>query len=258
MKGDPTATPHPRANSVAFPLTFWWTAKEALIPAPLTSLPCSYRRRTEGPIPLGQTAMTSMSSGNFSPMESRYPKRNPWESPRVAPGFMAAKISLYNLAWAASEINNMTKSEFLITSYISPRVPSSSLKPTALACSKEEDPSRSPMVTLMSVPASFKESAMFWAWAGAWDPHPITPTFLMPSKALGRRGKRSRPPFTMVSFVSAKSTSVISKISEEKAFIAVGEALLTTALRGANAEADEAKKRAVAAAVNFILTRYFY
>mmetsp|Transcript_12288 Transcript_12288/g.25904 ORF Transcript_12288/g.25904 Transcript_12288/m.25904 type:complete len:254 (-) Transcript_12288:95-856(-) len=252
MKGEPTATPHPRANSVAFPLTFWWTANEELIPAPFTSLPCSYRRRTEGPIPLGHTAITSISSGNFSPIESRYPKRNPWLSPKVAPGFMAAKISLYSLACAASEINNMTRSEFLMTSYISPRVPSSSLKPTDLASSKEDDPSRSPMVTLISAPTSFKESIMFCAWAGAWEPHPMTPTCLIPSKALGRRGKRSRPPFTIVSLVSAKSTSVTSKISEEKAFKGAVTLLLTTPLRGAKAEA-EAKKRAVAATVNFIL-----
>ena len=29
----------------------WWTAKEALMPAPFTDLPCSYSRRTDGPIP---------------------------------------------------------------------------------------------------------------------------------------------------------------------------------------------------------------
>ena len=29
----------------------WWTAKEALMPAPLTSLPCWYNLLTEGPIP---------------------------------------------------------------------------------------------------------------------------------------------------------------------------------------------------------------
>ncbi len=29
----------------------WWTAKEQLMPAPLTDLPCSYRLRTDGPMP---------------------------------------------------------------------------------------------------------------------------------------------------------------------------------------------------------------
>lgn len=38
----------------------------------------------------------------------------------------------------------------------------------------------------------------------------------MPSKALGRRGKRSRPPLTMVSVVSASLTSVVVKIEDEK------------------------------------------
>lgn len=41
------------------------------------------------------------------------------------------------------------------------------------------------------------------------------------------------------------------------AFIADDGALFTTALRGAKAEA-EAKKRAVAATVNFILTRFIF
>lgn len=55
----------------------WWTAKEALMPEPLTVLPCSYSRRTEGPIPLGHTATTLMSSGNFFPRASRWPSKNP-------------------------------------------------------------------------------------------------------------------------------------------------------------------------------------
>ncbi len=29
----------------------WWMAKEALMPAPLTDLPCSYKRLTDGPMP---------------------------------------------------------------------------------------------------------------------------------------------------------------------------------------------------------------
>jgi hypothetical protein len=70
MKGDPRATAQARARSVAFPDTSWWTAKEALIPAPFLDLPCSYKRRTEGPIPLGQTATTSMFLGKVSPMDS--------------------------------------------------------------------------------------------------------------------------------------------------------------------------------------------
>jgi hypothetical protein len=39
IKGDPKATAQARARSVAFPDTSWWTAKEALIPAPFLDLP---------------------------------------------------------------------------------------------------------------------------------------------------------------------------------------------------------------------------
>lgn len=45
----------------------WCTAKEALMPAPLTDLPCSYRRRTEGPMPLGATSTTLMSERKSTP-----------------------------------------------------------------------------------------------------------------------------------------------------------------------------------------------
>mmetsp|Transcript_1804 Transcript_1804/g.2898 ORF Transcript_1804/g.2898 Transcript_1804/m.2898 type:complete len:116 (+) Transcript_1804:634-981(+) len=72
------------------------------------------------------------------------------------------------------------------------------------------------MVTLISMPTSVKESRRFCAWAGACDPHPMTPIFSIPSKALGRRGKRSLPPFTMVSLVSANVTSSVLKIVDSK------------------------------------------
>ena len=39
MKGDPRATAHARARSVARPDTSWWTANDALIPAPFLDLP---------------------------------------------------------------------------------------------------------------------------------------------------------------------------------------------------------------------------
>lgn len=74
------------------------------------------------------------------------------------------------------------------------------------------------MVTLTSAPASSRESRRFCAWAGAWEPQPMTPIFLMPSNALGMRGKRSRPPLTMVSVVSANLTSWGEKTSEVKLF----------------------------------------
>ena len=37
------------------------------MPAPFTSLPCSYRRRTEGPMPLGATSTTLMSGRKSTP-----------------------------------------------------------------------------------------------------------------------------------------------------------------------------------------------
>ena len=63
--GEPSATDQPSAKSVARPSTSWCTAKLALMPAPLTSLPCTYRRRTDGPMPFGQTAMTLMFVGKL-------------------------------------------------------------------------------------------------------------------------------------------------------------------------------------------------
>src|SRR6266568_2200711 len=53
--------------SVARPSRSCSTAKLVLMPAPLISRPCSYSRRTEGPMPFGQTAITLMFAGNFSP-----------------------------------------------------------------------------------------------------------------------------------------------------------------------------------------------
>ena len=44
MKGEPSATAHARARSVALPDTSWWTANEALIPAPFFDFP--YRCQT--------------------------------------------------------------------------------------------------------------------------------------------------------------------------------------------------------------------
>ena len=73
----------------------------------------------------------------------------------------------------------------------------------------------------MSQPASLRESRRFCAWAGAWEPHPITPTSLIPSNALGRRGKRSRPPRTMVSDVSANETCSVLKTLDEKELLRV-------------------------------------
>ena len=39
MNGEPRATAHARARSVALPETSWWTANDALIPAPFLDLP---------------------------------------------------------------------------------------------------------------------------------------------------------------------------------------------------------------------------
>merc|ERR1719243_95562 len=85
-KGEPRATDQPRARSVARPSQSWWMAKEALMPAPSSSLPCSYSRRTEGPMPLGATSTTEMSSRNSTPSFCMTPRRKPWESPRQEPG----------------------------------------------------------------------------------------------------------------------------------------------------------------------------
>ncbi len=45
------AMAQPTAMSAALPVASWCTAKEQLMPAPFTSLPCSYSRRTDGPMP---------------------------------------------------------------------------------------------------------------------------------------------------------------------------------------------------------------
>ena len=70
----------------------------------------------------------------------------------------------------------------------------------------------------MSDSTSASESLRFCACAGACDPHPITPILEIPSKALGRRGKRSRPPFTIVSVVSANCTSCVVNTSDVNLF----------------------------------------
>ena len=85
-------------------------------------------------------------------------------------------------------------SDLAMTSKTSPRVPSASVKPTWRASALEGESGRRPMTTLTSMPASAMESRRFWAWAGAWEPHPITPICLMPLNASGRRAYLSRPP----------------------------------------------------------------
>ena len=73
--GEPSATDQPSARSVARPSMSCSTAKLALIPAPFTSFPCTYSRRTLGPMPLGHTAMTLMLEGNFAPTFFMWPRR---------------------------------------------------------------------------------------------------------------------------------------------------------------------------------------
>jgi hypothetical protein len=85
-------------------------------------------------------------------------------------------------------------SDLEMTSNTSPRVPSASVNPTARASAQEGESGRSPITTLTSIPASANESRRFWAWAGAWEPHPMTPICLMPLKASGRSENLSRPP----------------------------------------------------------------
>mmetsp|Transcript_32207 Transcript_32207/g.75900 ORF Transcript_32207/g.75900 Transcript_32207/m.75900 type:complete len:303 (+) Transcript_32207:1094-2002(+) len=207
MKGDPIAMPQPSAISVARPVASWWTAKDALMPAPFLVLPCSYKRRTEGPMPLGAMRTTLMSSRNFSPTDSRWPRRKPCERPRVAPFLRSGSIFvLYVLAWAASEMRSMTRSLSLITSSCTPRVPLSSSKPTALAAFHDGELSRRPILTLMSDPMVSRVSAKFCAWAGAWEPHPITPICFIPSKALATSSNLSRPPLRMSSEVGSGAT----------------------------------------------------
>mmetsp|Transcript_22662 Transcript_22662/g.56134 ORF Transcript_22662/g.56134 Transcript_22662/m.56134 type:complete len:329 (+) Transcript_22662:1433-2419(+) len=212
VKGEPTATDHPSAMSVALPVASWCTAKEALMPEPPTSLPCSYRRRTEGPMPLGATSTTLMSGRKVSPSESMTPRRKPCERPRVEPGFMAARMRGYNFACAASEMSSITRSDLAMTSKVSPSVPSSSLKLHLRASSLDVEEGRRPMQTLASIPASASESRKFCACAGAWEPQPMTPIVLMPLSASGSLAKRCLPPRTMYSPSPATSTSSFSKI----------------------------------------------
>merc|ERR1719313_928111 len=68
-------------------------ADEALMPAPLTSLPCSYSLRTDGPMPLGATSTTLMSLRKSVPSDCITPSRKPCDRPSVAPGFIASMIS---------------------------------------------------------------------------------------------------------------------------------------------------------------------
>ena len=73
---------------------------------------------------------------------------------------------------------------------ISPSVPFCSVKPASRGRRIEDEPSRSPIFTLMSVPSS--ESRRFCACAGPCEPQPITPICLTPSNALGSSGSDSR------------------------------------------------------------------
>ena len=72
-----------------------------------------------------------------------------------------------------------------ITSYISPRVPLALVKPTASASFIDDEPSRSPTLTLMPVPSS--DSRRFCACAGPCDDQPMTPICLMPVERLGQQ-----------------------------------------------------------------------
>ena len=110
------------------------TAKLLLMPAPLTVLPCTYSRRTLGPMPLGQTPMTLMLAGNLAPTLLMWPSRKPCDRPSVAPGLRFSKTFSYTSACAASEISSSTRSDSRITSNISPRVPLSRVKPALRAC----------------------------------------------------------------------------------------------------------------------------
>jgi hypothetical protein len=73
-------------------------------------------------------------------------------------------------------MSSTTRSLLEITSNTSPRVPSFLENPHASASATDGLSPRRPMATLMSRPASAKDSRMFWAWAGAWEPQPMTPT----------------------------------------------------------------------------------
>ena len=92
-KGEPRPIDQPSAMSVASPVASWWMANDALMPAPLTSLPCSYSLRTDGPMPLGATSTTLMSSRKVAPSACITPSRKPCDRPSVAPGFMALSRS---------------------------------------------------------------------------------------------------------------------------------------------------------------------
>mmetsp|Transcript_9514 Transcript_9514/g.28871 ORF Transcript_9514/g.28871 Transcript_9514/m.28871 type:complete len:242 (+) Transcript_9514:1365-2090(+) len=182
-------------------------ANEQLMPAPLTDLPCSYKRRTDGPMPLGATSTTLMSLRKSTPSLFMTPSRKPCERPSVEPGFMAARMRGYSFACAASEMSRMTRSESATTSNTSPSVPSLAEKPVASASAHEGDPLRRPMATGMLRPAVAIESLRFCACAGACEPQPMTPIFLMPSNAAGRPVSLSWPPRTMYSSCPANVTS---------------------------------------------------
>src|SRR5260370_25384635 len=101
-----------------------------------------------------------------------------------------------------------------ITSYISPSVPASLVKPTAAASFIEDEPSRRPTFTRRPVPSS--DWRRFCACAGPCDDQPMTPICRMPSKALVSKGNRWRPPATMVSSRSAILTTRVSNTLEVK------------------------------------------
>ena len=128
----------------------------------------------------------------------------------MAPGFIAARMRGYIFACAASEMRSITRSDLAMTSKVSPRVPSSSVKPHLRASSLDEDVGRRPMHTFVSMPASARESLKFCACAGACDPQPMTPMVLMPLSASGSFSKRCLPPLTMYSPSPATSTSSFS------------------------------------------------
>ena len=186
------------------------------MPAPLISRPCSYSRRTEGPMPFGQTAITLMFAGNFSPAVSRYPSRKPCDRPSVEPGFSASKICLCSCACAASEMRRMVRSSPRMTSNMSPSVPSFSVKPAARASAIDSEPLRKPTTTLMPVPSS--DSRRFCACAGPCEPQPMTPICLMPASAFGSRLNRCRPPRRKLSSTPSSSIVSTSKRRDSKWF----------------------------------------
>ena len=229
VKGEPKAMDQPKAISVASPVASWCTANDALIPEPFTSLPCSYNRLTDGPIPFGATKTTLISFLNSAPSDFMTPNKNPWDKPNVDPGFMAAKILGYIFACAASEIKSMTKSDFAITSNVSPRVPFSSVKSNFLASSFDFESGLRPMLTEIwsANPASASESRKFCACAGACDPHPMTPMDLTLFNAAGNNENLSLPPRTMYSCSPATSTislvNTLVLMSNSGAFTAMAE-----------------------------------